>query len=308
MSIPHRFTIRSPESVDELADLEPIIAKIFGSRDRPPGWFQRKLHREVVDPGLSQIARSERGDILGAVLVGAPPSLGKTAQIITLGVLERFRGLGCARELLRATTSAATSRGFLHLTALAESHRKRFYEAAGFAAMLSQRTLVVTTPESPQEPPMPVLELPPAPWDRPRTKAVGGWLEEAWMRTPQAEGRTIAIGTKHPQAWAHISIEGQARLIHRLLLDDRCPPKDYPERVLAVCRALRQAFTPAGPLFLYGLPTVSRITAALLGAGWQNAQESTLMVRSLVLRASLEVAVDRRQGATARVIMTPDRR
>ncbi|HGG56874.1 MAG TPA: GNAT family N-acetyltransferase [Nannocystis exedens] len=306
---PSAITICRPESADKLADLEPLFAEIFGPRDRPKGWFRRKLRREVVDPAVSRIARSARGELLGAVLVGNPPSLPKTAQIALLGVLKAFQGRGCGTQLLRAAISAARSRGLQHLTVLAEPQRVHFYETAGFQANLSQTTLVATTPDRAQKPPMPVLKLPPAPWKRPRTTAICGWFEEAWLRTPQAERQTIAIGSHNkPQAWAHLSIEGQARLCHRLLIDTRSPPENLPERALAACQALRQAFTSAGPLFLYGLPTVSRVTDTLLRAGWRCAQESVLMVHPLQPHASPDTGVGRRQGATARVIMAADRR
>ena len=308
MSPPLPFTIHRPESADELAALEPLIAEIFGPRDRPQGWFKRKLQREVVDPALSRIARSGGGDMLGVVLVGSPPSLPGTAQIVSLGVLGHVQGMGCGRMLLRAAASAARSHGHERLTALAEAHRTRFYATAGFEATLSQKTLLVSTPGTPEGPPIPLRELPPAPWDRPLTQPVGGWLEEAWMRTPQAKRQTIAIGGENPWAWAHISIEGHARLIHRLLIDARIPPDTHPKQVLTACKALRQALTATGPLLFYGLPKVSRITDDLLREGWQNAQESTLMVHSLIKTAAVDDRTDRRQVATARVIMAPDRR
>ncbi len=272
---------------DELASLEGPVVEVFGAGDRSTGWWIRKLRREVVDPQLSTIAVDDRGRRIGFILSSAPASLGDVARLVSLGVVQTARRRGTGRALIEAAAELATARGLRRLTALAEADRVSFYELAGFEPKETLRTLLappaaVRGPTGARRPGS-VETLPPAPWTRPKTRAVGGWLQEAWEGT--ADRQTYAVGAP-PRAWAHVSREGKARLIHRVLLTTEPAPgptSTPEEKVLELVSALSAALSPSAPLLFYGLPSVSPITALLQRAGWTCVQESTRMVRPLGL-------------------------
>ncbi len=276
-------------SADELGALEGPFVQVFGAGDRPSGWFLRKLRREVVDPELSTIAVDPPDRRIGFILASAPASLGDVARLVSLGVVADARRQGIGRALVEAAAELAAERGLRRMTALAEADRVGFYEDAGFHAEETLRTLLAPSAPSPTatstgaRPPVPVEPLPPAPWARPATRAVGGWLREAWERTAEERRQTYAVGAP-TRAWAHVSREGDALLIHRLLLRTKAapePPEPPPGEICELASALSAALSPRAPLLFYGLPSVSPITALLQRAGWTCAQESTRMVRRL---------------------------
>lgn len=299
----------------EVATLEALVAEIFGAGDRPRGWFERKLAREVVDPALSKIAVDPRGAKVGFLLASAPASLSGVARLVSLGVLPTRRGHGIGRALIEAAATAATAAGLSSMTALAEADRRGFYADTGFAPEAVLRTLLApsrsperparrgdgagpdapsgsraTAPKSaaavtePADEVMMIRRLPPSGWTRAGTEAVGGWLAEAWEGTAAALRQTYALGGDDPRAWAHVSREGEALLIHRLLLRSRSAPRaprEVATAVFEIAQALARQLAPGGPLLFYGLPAVSPITALLESAGWTCVQESTRMVRRL---------------------------
>lgn len=304
----------------EVATLEALVAEIFGAGDRPRGWFERKLAREVVAPALSKIAVDPRGAKVGFLLASAPESLSGVARLVSLGVLPTWRGHGIGRALIEAAATSATAAGLSSMTALAEADRRGFYADTGFYPEEVLRTLLAPNkspvhpaPEGDRDPDvlsgsgaaspestagatepadhevMTVRRHSPASWSRAGTQAVGGWLAEAWEGTPAPLRQTYALGGDDPLAWAHVSREGEAQLIHRLLL--RSPsapraPQDVAAAVFEIAQALARRLAPGGPLLFYGLPAVSPITDLLEGAGWSCVQESTRMVRRLRSRAT----------------------
>jgi len=358
-------SIREAEP-DELPSLEALVTAVFGAGDRPRGWFERKLAREVVAPALSKIAVDHRGRRIGFLLASAPASLPGVARLVSLGVLPTSRHHGVGRALIEAATTTAAAAGLRSMTALAEADRRSFYVDTGFSpeevlwtllapqgsaespaptsarrrrdgvlSGSSEATLAtpatpatlmipatIATPATPTPPlatpatptmlttpegaPSPtgrkvaLQRLLPAPWGRAGTRGVGGWLAEAWERTPTTLRQTYALGGPRPRAWVHVSREGEAQLIHRLLLRSLSAPRAPEALAREVCelaRSLAEELTPGGPLLFYGLPAVSPITARLLEAGWTCVQESTRMIRCLSRSAASEPApsVDRKR-------------
>jgi len=288
MNTPRRAsaTISKIASADKLAALEPIFTEAFGRRARPLGWFRRKLSREVVDPKLSLVACDPEGAVLGFILVGAPRSQAGVARIVSTGVLPRSRNAGLGRRLLEAAAQTAAQAGLERLVALAEPDRIGHYAGADFSPREMLTTLLASAPrpEPTARPDRSQVHTgrrsEPGPWDMDGAQSVGGWLAEAWERTPRDACTTIVFGGAKPRAWAHVSTEGEARLIHRLLLASP-PAAGLVDETCRIAEALRSSLTPHGPLFFYGLPSVSPITDALREAGWMNAQSCTRMVRSL---------------------------
>jgi len=315
---------------DELSTLEALVVEVFGAGDRPRGWFERKLSREVVDPALSKIAVDRRGRRIGFLLGSAPASLPGVARLVSLGVLPTSRRQGIGRALIEAAATTAAAAGLGSMTALAEADRRSFYTDTGFSPEAVLRTILAPrrSPESaptraqtrrggvlsvtmpatvtiatpaalamtatsaspgagPAEHAITIQPLPPAPWGRAGARAVGGWLAEAWEGTPAKLRQTYAIGGPQPRAWVHVSREGEAQLIHRLLLRRLSAPSalDEPDELARVvcelAQSLAEGLTPERPLLFYGLPAVSPITVRLIRAGWTCIQESTRMVRDL---------------------------
>ncbi|MEZ4380632.1 MAG: GNAT family N-acetyltransferase [Nannocystaceae bacterium] len=277
--LPSTWTIRSAASFAELASLEGITRVVFGAGDRSSGWFERKLVREVIDPALTQIAFDADGAALGYALVGAPASLG-AARTAGLGVHPEVRQRGLGRALLDRACASAREAGYDRLLTVAEPDRVDFYSRVDFTITASMKTLLAgRVAAAPTRAPA-VRPGPPASWSRPRTIAVCGWLEEAWGLTPDGLRETWTItDAGAPIAWAHVSREGSASLVHRLLVAEARRGDALVATVVAAAAALRAALTPRGPLLLYGLPSVSPITEALIAARWAVAQVGHLMTR-----------------------------
>ena len=138
--------------------LAALAESIFGARNRPSGWFARKLKRECVDPRLSSLALTADRDPtdptswLGYVLVGTPSSLGGAARTAGTGVLASARRRGIASALIEAAADNVRNVGKTQLQLLAERTSGSLQmgdpgalqvldAAALFAELLHRRTL-----------------------------------------------------------------------------------------------------------------------------------------------------------------------
>lgn len=269
--------------LDALPDptaLEGLARRIFGEGDRPRGWFARKLRRERVVPALSAVAiradaaPSDPRGWLGYVLVGAPPSLGKTARTSGTGVIPEARGHGLATRLLESVAERSTMTGLQRLELWAEAEVSPFYLARGFR-LRHRMVTVVGFAHAHAEPRLQARA--PATW-RPRRADEHepvAWLPEAWAGTEAAARHRCAFteGTHEVEAW--LSREGAAWLVQRLLTRGSLP---------AAADGLRRYLPPGAPVLLPWLPADAAATRALLEAGWAAAQHGHRLERLLPAR------------------------
>lgn len=270
------FTLRPADDLAELLALEPVARGIFGEGDRPAGWFARKLRRERVDPRLTVLAcrRDDPARVVGYALLGAPPSLPGVARCAGLGLLPAARGAGLGRRLVDVARRHAAAAGLREVHVLADTISRPFYAALGFADRVDARTLLAHA-HGPPAAPLP----PPRPWDPPRMRPVAGWLREAWEGTDDPLRTTLALalrGERH--ALAHVSREGRAFLVQRLLLADDAAPGDA---ALAADR-LRVQLPAGAPVLLYGVADPPLVDS-LQRRGWSIAQASTVMAMATAL-------------------------
>ncbi len=238
----------------ELADLEPLVLRIFGAGDRLPGWFRRKLARESVDPACSSLAFGPGDELVGYLLVGAEPGPPEpTAHCAGLGVLPQHRGRGLGPALVACSIAAARRRAAA-LHALAEPPLRGFYERLGFHPLAANHTLQ-TSGLGRRD--LDLGEHPPAAWPLPG-RAVASWRAGTWSRTPTAQAATVQL----EHGAAHLSREGQAILVQRLCID--ADHDDTSAATIVALEALRQRFAATTPILLYGCDTVSCVTAAIL--------------------------------------------
>ena len=112
------------------------------------------------------------------------------------------------------------------------------------------------------------------------------WRPDTWARTEPGTAATLRV---LPGAWAHVSREGRALLVQRLLVST---PADALTAVVALVRG-----TPVvTPLLLLGVDPVSSITDALLrpgpgdAAGFRVAQRFAVMELKLASPRRLDNA------------------
>ena len=264
----------------ELADLEPLVLRIFGAGDRPPGWFPRKLAREGVDPACSSLAFGPGDELLGYLLVGADPDPPgpPVAHCAGLGVLPDLRGRGLGPALVACSVTAARRRAAA-LHALAEPALRGFYERLGFRSRALRHTLWAPGTGAAD---LDLRALPRLAWALPG-RAVTQWRAGNWSRTPDDEAATLRL--PDADAWAHLSREGAAVLIQRLCIADEPDAPDEPDaaakRIHAALAELRAYFHSDTAVLLYGCDTVSCVTASLIQAKWRVAQTACEMQRNL---------------------------
>lgn len=282
--------LRGLRGVDTAA-LTRLAEAVFGRGERPAGWLARKLAREGVDPDVSVLAVTPGSEkhvqedmLLGYFLIGQEPG-DPVAHSAGLGVAARARGSGLGRALVEAAAARlAGGEGWgarskdprpAILRVLAEPEREGFYARLGFAVAARHVTLLThgTCPISPLDHARDLEAHPPAPWSPPPMPddalEVCGWRAGVWARTPG--GATIE---PLPGAWAHVSREGRALLVQRLVVAPGLDPRTVVDALVAR--------TPIGaPLLLYGAAAVSSITARLLQRGLQPAQRFAAMDRPL---------------------------
>ncbi|MBZ5713337.1 GNAT family N-acetyltransferase [Nannocystis pusilla] len=259
------FELRSLRGVGVEA-LTRLAEAIFGRGDRAPGWFARKLAREGVDLDLSVLAVAAGAPghvpedmLFGYLLIGQDAG-DVLAHSAGLGVIAARRGGGLGRALVEAAAARLASRGCEALRVLAEPEREGFYARLGLRVSARRLTLLAhgTASISQGHLDRELADHAKQPWSPAPTPSdaleVCAWRAGAWARTPPADAATLE---PMPGVWAHVSREGRALLVQRLLVAPTLDP------LTAVAALL--ARTPTGmPLLLYGLDPVSSITAALL--------------------------------------------
>lgn len=252
-------------SVDALTRL---AESIFGRGDRAPGWLARKLAREGVDRDLSVLAVAAGAPehvpedmLFGYFLIGQDPG-DPVAHSAGLGVLAPLRRRGLGGRMIDAAAARLRRGGHPALRVLAEPALEPFYRRHGLRVVARRLTLLArgTASISCEQHDRDLARHPPLPWSAPPTPTdaleVCAWRPGAWARTPSGAA-TLELS---PGAWAHVSREGRALLVQRLVVAAGGDPQ------AAVAALL--ARTPATmPLILYGLDPVSSITAELLRAG-----------------------------------------
>ncbi|MCY1006646.1 hypothetical protein OV079_14010 [Nannocystis pusilla] len=258
------FELRSLRGVATDA-LTALAEDIFGRGERAPGWFARKLEREDVDRELSVLAVAAGAPehvpqdmLFGYFLIGQDPS-DRLAHSAGLGVIAARRGGGLGRALVEAAAARLADR-FTALRVLAEPEREAFYARLGLVATARRVTLLAhgTCPISPVRWDRELADHAKQPWSPAPTDReaieVCAWRPGAWARTPPTLAATLE---PLPGAWAHVSREGRALLVQRMLVARGVDP-------LAAVAALLARTPTSMPLLLYGADPVSSITAALL--------------------------------------------
>lgn len=253
-------------AIDALARLSEAI---FGRGDRAPGWFERKLAREGVDLDRSVLAVAAGAPghvpedmLFGYFLVGCDLS-DRVAHSSGLGVVAARRGGGLGRALVEAAAARLAGAGVDVLRVLAEPEREGFYARLGLRVTARRLTLLAhgTCPISHVRHDRELAahakqEWSPAPTPK-HAIEVCAWRPGAWARTPSALAATLE---PLPGVWAHVSREGRALLVQRLLV---APQRDP----LAAVAALLARTPVTMPLLLYGADPVSSITAKLMRDG-----------------------------------------
>lgn len=271
--------LRDLRGVD-LDALTRLAEDLFGRGDRPPGWLARKLAREGVDPELSVLAVARGAPepapedmLLGYFLIGQEPRA-PVAHSAGLGVRPHLRGAGLGAALVREAVARLVRAAPLApaiLRVLAEPARESFYARLGFAVATRRVTLMArgTASISLADHVRALQAAPPAPWSPPPMPAdareICGWRAAVWARTPDR-----ATMEPLPGAWAHVSREGRALLVQRLVVSPGLDPR-------AVVDALAAGIPAGTPVLLYGAEAVSSITALLLQHGLAPAQRFAAM-------------------------------
>lgn len=254
-----------------LADLPPpalerLAARIFGPGDRPPGWLARKLAREAIDPALSTLVvhtgspdPAPEDSLLGYLLVGREPG-DPLAHSAGVGLVPDARGRGLGGRLLAHTADRLRRAGARGLRVLAEPAREPWYARQGLVVVARRVTLLAfgTCPISPVPGRKLAWSIDPG---RPRVE-ICGWRPGPWQRTPADLALTLELPGG---AAAHLSREGLAWLVHRLLAPAGLDPA-------AVVQELLARLPHGAPILLYGCDAVSSVTARLEGLGLAPAQ------------------------------------
>lgn len=261
--------------VGDLRRLESLAIRVFGAGDRPPGWFARKLHRECVDPELSRIAvdgdAEDPNNWKGYVLVGTPGSVHPAARTAGTGVVPEERGRGLGHRLVRDAFAATLRAGLRALQVPADPQRTEFYLHLGFEPVRHEVTLLGfgTGGSDPSWGSH-------ASWSLRHERLVAQWLQEAWARDESDAHAEVILRAGASRARVLLSREGQARVVHRLLvsgdtLDDH--------GLAALLERLRAEIQLGAPLLLLGIPPYLPLVELLTASGWIVAQRCQIMER-----------------------------
>lgn len=250
-------------AVSDLRRLESLARAVFGDGQRPPGWFERKLHRECVSASHSWLltTAAQADDARGWVgygLLGTPPSLAPIARTAGIGLLAPWRGRGEGRRLVDALRDAAAAAGSTGLRIPASPHSAPFYTRCGLQAL--DPTLTLLAFGTGHHDASPALA-----WDAPLPGPVqSAWLREGWERAPHPF--TVEVRDGHDRF--DVSMEGSAHVAMRWASSDGSPdaPQAWLERV------------PRGaPALLHEVPAGAPFVQTLLERGWTVVQRTITM-------------------------------
>ncbi len=270
-----------------MADLQALAEACFAARPRPPNWFTRKLVREAVDLERSLLALGPDDTPIGYTLIGAEPGE-RMAHSAGLGVLASWRGLGLGAALIRGLLRPLQDAGFTALRVQVEPPLRGFYERLGFFLTPQRERHTLWSPGTGAAD-LDWRAHPRMAWALPG-RAVFGWRAGTWARTPDQDTATVRLAGA--DAWAHLSREGAAVLVHQLSLANVADVADVAEvadvadnhwqtRIHTALAELRAAFHRDTAVLLYGCEAVSCITASLIRAQWRVAQTACEMQRDL---------------------------
>lgn len=282
-------------SVSALRDptrLEALVRRVFGEGDRAPGWFELKRARECVDDDLSRVAIAgddpdDEDAWRGYVLVGTPPSLGRTARTSGAGVVPSARRQGIGGRLFDVAQELLRTAGYERLRVPARDGLEPWFRSRGYRPVRGLVTLLAwgAARASDIDDRAPILQFGRARnWnptdDDDRASSVievSAWLPEAWNRTPLTRRCTFETAEG-----LHFDLarEGRSILAHRILATG--PSASWPAAALAdAIDRLRGHFDPSTPLLVSCLDPVSSVTDALKQRGWVIVQRGSLMQRVL---------------------------
>ncbi|MBA3547540.1 MAG: GNAT family N-acetyltransferase, partial [Nannocystis sp.] len=219
-------------------------------------------------------------DRLDYALTGNEPDEA-VAHSAGLGVLASWRGLGLGLGLMRGLLRPLQEAGFTALRVLVEPPLRGFYERLGFCLLNPQSERHTLWSPGTGDADLDWRAHPRMAWALPG-RLVVGWRAGTWARTPDQDTATVRLAGAG--AWAHLSREGAAVLVHQLSVDDDVDnddPARWQTRIHAALAELRAAFHRDTAVLLYGCETVSCVTASLMRAQWRVAQTACEMQRDL---------------------------
>jgi GNAT superfamily N-acetyltransferase len=277
-----RIEVVPATATGNLARLRPLAEEILGTRNRPDGWFDRKLARERVCPELSRIAyRADQGEPdqphtwCGYVLVGMPATPGTGARTAGVGVLPAEQGAGVGTRLLEAALVAAAAARVPHIDTPASQEARPFYEAMGYGHLRDTVTML-----SYAKGPCPSPAFPPQAWTPPSVSARShddalDWHPHPWQRPfdPQTHELVLSEGS----AFVQLSSEGAAAIVLRLLV----PANGGEQAAVMALQGLRKQIAAPRPVVVPGLDPVSSITCSLGDQGWDRVQRVCWMRRTV---------------------------
>ena len=282
-----RVDIVPGTEVGDLQRLQGLAEDVFGRGDRPQGWFARKLRRECVDPALTRVAVLSGRDPtdteahVGYMLVGAPPSLGGVARSAGTGVRTDVRGQGIGKRLLEAVTSGAASAGLGGVRILADPNATGFYRRHGFDEICRQVTMLCFGRNRGTGG---RVADPPSPWT-PAHVVIGtthlelcSFLAEAWERTEPELRTTFRVPMLAGNMFLHVSHEGRARLVQRILWPHARASQSAPDDAcISAIDQLRERFDRTTPCLITGLEANHPAVPRLERRGWTVVQHCTVM-------------------------------
>lgn len=280
-------TVVDATRVGPLARLEPLARAIFGDGDRASGWFQRKLFRECVDPGLSCVATTrpecptDSRHWVGYVLTGrAPVPQDQVPRTCGIGVIADQRGHGVGARLVETVLARVRDAGYPALEVPSQAGPAKFFAKFG---LLKRRKLAdllhfgLGTAQSRTEP-----SARPELWRELRSSehSVSAWLAHAWNRTPYFSRRTVQLASEHGPTTLYLAKEGIAWGLHRLIT-----PRNMPSQLLVqTLESWRRDVPAPSPLVMIGTDPDHEHTHALLAAGWNEVRSSWLLRAELSAR------------------------
>lgn len=265
------LTLESPADHQALRRLQPLVQRVFGG-ERTSAWWPRKLAREAAEPGLSVIARSATGELMGYGVAGRPyldlsdgsPHEASTVRAVTMGVVPEARGRGLGTAIWDHLLERAASAGARAFELSAQAGSVPFYERLGFGWAGSYSTWTrdphPSRADGSGDGPRALRFDGGGAWHMPGT-VVAEWIERAWVSTPPHQ-RARLVTTAG--ATALVSREPGGLLVQRLALGAQTGDPGETGAYAAVSAVAGLAGTPEpARLFVYGVEDDAATTSGL---------------------------------------------